>query len=175
MPAESPKTILLVEDQALISMAQQIELESYGYTVITANTGAKAVQISRTNPEIDLILMDINLGNGMNGIESAIQILNTRPLPVIFLSSHTVREAVALTHGLSIYGYILKGTNISALDESIKSGFCLFKTHIRRVAEMEHFATALNAACAGTLTRNKYSNQFCIARPPIPKGRPFFH
>ena len=175
MPANNPKTILLVEDHAILAMGQQIELESYGYTVITANTGEKAIKIFRADPEIDLILMDINLGNGISGTETAIQILKARRVPVIFLSSHTVQEAIALTRGLSLYGYVVKGSKVSVVDESIKRECSLFNANFRSMSEMEHLAIALNSSSAGSATRNKYSNHFHVGRPPIPKGRPFFH
>ncbi len=58
MKVENQKTILLVEDDTITAMAKQKELEKYGYTIITANTGEKAVQISGENQEIDLILID---------------------------------------------------------------------------------------------------------------------
>ena len=43
-----------------------------------------------SNPSlIDLILMDINLGSGMDGTQAAEQILRTNDIPILFLSSHT--------------------------------------------------------------------------------------
>lgn len=50
------KTILLVEDEVIIALSEKAALEEYGYNVITANTGEKALKVFK-----DLILMDINL------------------------------------------------------------------------------------------------------------------
>ena len=55
------KTILLVEDEALIALAERKLLERSGYHVLTAKTGEAAVEITRTTAGIDLILMDIDL------------------------------------------------------------------------------------------------------------------
>ena len=78
--SEDSKTILIVEDDALIAMAEQMALEAKGYSIVTAKTGEQAVEICRTNTMIDLILMDIDLGVGMSGPEAAIQILKNHKL-----------------------------------------------------------------------------------------------
>ena len=43
MTLSRKKTILLVEDEALIAMAEKMVLEKNGYEVITVHTGEKAV------------------------------------------------------------------------------------------------------------------------------------
>ncbi len=43
MDAEKRKTILLVEDEAITAMAEKMDLEKYGYNVITALSGEEAV------------------------------------------------------------------------------------------------------------------------------------
>ena len=65
------KTILLVEDEALIAMDEARMLEGYGYAVIIAYSGEEAVAAAKSNPAIDLILMDIDLGPGMDGTGAA--------------------------------------------------------------------------------------------------------
>jgi DNA-binding response OmpR family regulator len=45
MKSEGQKTILLVEDEAIIAMSEKMTLEKYGYKVITAYTGEEAVAL----------------------------------------------------------------------------------------------------------------------------------
>ena len=78
-------------------------------------------------PAIDLILMDINLGKGMDGTEAAAIILRQRDLPVVFLSSHMEPEIVAKTEKITSYGYVVKDSSITVLDASIKMAFKLYK------------------------------------------------
>jgi response regulator RpfG family c-di-GMP phosphodiesterase len=52
------KTILLVEDEALIALAEKMTLEQYGFSVTTADSGEKAAQIAVSEPSIDLVLME---------------------------------------------------------------------------------------------------------------------
>jgi len=126
MHEKSQKTILLVEDEVLIAMAEKMELGKYGYVVVTSSSGEKALDAIKNNPSIDLVLMDINLGNGIDGTEAARLILNDRDLPIVFLSSHTEPEVVEKTEKITSYGYVVKSSSITVLDASIKMAFKLF-------------------------------------------------
>jgi CheY-like chemotaxis protein len=75
MAGRNPKTILLVEDEAIIGLSVTMTLKQSGFAVILAMSGEKAVEVVDNHPEIGLVLMDINLGKGMNGTEAARLIL----------------------------------------------------------------------------------------------------
>jgi PAS domain S-box-containing protein len=126
MSVEKQKTILLVEDEVLTAMSERMIIEEFGYKVITANSGEEAVAAVEKMPAINLILMDINLGDGIDGTEAAALILSKRDLPVVFLSSHTEPEVVAKTEKITSYGYVVKNSSITVLDASIKMAFKLF-------------------------------------------------
>ena len=90
---KSKTTILLVEDEVIIALGEKQELERYGYAVTHATTGEEAVRAALAKDEhLDLVLMDINLGKGMDGTDAAREIITRRDIPVVFLSSHTERE-----------------------------------------------------------------------------------
>ncbi|MBI9108106.1 MAG: PAS domain S-box protein [Spirochaetales bacterium] len=110
-------------------MEKQQELEKYGYNVIHINTGEKAVTLLKENKQIDLILMDISLGNGIDGTETAALILKEDDIPVVFLSSHTEPEIVEKTERITSYGYVVKSSSITILDASIKMAFKLFEAN----------------------------------------------
>jgi len=127
MVQEEKKTILLVEDEALIAASEKMALEKYGYSVHTASTGEKAITSVKEKPEIDLILMDINLGSGIDGTRAAEIILKDFDLPILFVSSHSEMEVVEKTENISSYGYVVKSSSITVLDASIKMAFKLFR------------------------------------------------
>ena len=131
MITKAKKSILLVEDEVLIAFAKKQELKNYGYDVLITNTGEKAVAIVKENESIDLILMDIDLGRGIDGTQAAELILEGRELPVVFLSSHTEPEVVEKTEKITSYGYVVKNSCITVLDASIKMAFKLFYTKIK--------------------------------------------
>ncbi|MFW5800608.1 MAG: PAS domain S-box protein [Spirochaeta sp.] len=132
------KTVLLVEDQAVIAIAQQHDLEMYGYTVYSASSGIEAISLIQKNSDIEIVLMDIDLGEGIDGIESARRILAIRDIPIVFLSSNTEPGIVQKTEQVASYGYVVKNTGIIALDTSLKMAFRLFASHANRTAIIEN-------------------------------------
>ncbi len=145
MKVDPKKTLLLVEDEVLIALVKQKELEKYGYNVITVSTGEKAIAISKGNNNIDLILMDIDLGRGIDGTEAAELILNEQDIPVVFLSSHTEPEVVEKTEKITSYGYVVKSSGITVLDASIKMAFKLFDANRTTEEHRRHLSTTLNS------------------------------
>ena len=127
MNSTSAKTILLVEDEVLIAMGEKYHLERFGYEVLTASSGEDAVRLANENHSIDLVLMDINLGAGIDGTEAAREILRTRDVPIVFLSSHAEAEFAERTDAISSYGYVMKGSGIAVLQASIRMAFRLFE------------------------------------------------
>ncbi len=135
--AKRVKSILLVEDEAIIALSQTRLLESEGFAVTSVSRGEKAVSAVRAEPEkFDLVLMDIDLGPGLDGTDAAREILKIRDLPVVFLSSHTESDVVEKTESISSYGYITKSAGITVLLTSIRMAFKLHQSHLR-VAKSE--------------------------------------
>ncbi len=123
------QTLLLVEDEALIALAQERLLISLGYSVIRAASGEKALEIAGEHQEIDLVLMDIDLGRGMDGTEAAKAILELRELPIVFLTSHSEKSMVDKVKDITRYGYVLKSSGEFVLAETIEMAFDLFASH----------------------------------------------
>ena len=58
MSSETKKTLLLVEDEVILAMAHKQTLENYGYKVIVATSGEKAIEVFKETNSIELILME---------------------------------------------------------------------------------------------------------------------
>jgi len=121
------KTILLVEDEALIALNEKAILENRGFHVLTVYNGKKAIETAQ-NENIDLVLMDIDLGFGaMEGTEAAAAILQEKEVPIIFLTNHSEKEMVDKVKDITRYGYVLKTAGEFVLIEAITMAFELFK------------------------------------------------
>ncbi|MFW6228882.1 MAG: PAS domain S-box protein [Alkalispirochaeta sp.] len=147
MTSPATKQILLVEDEAIIALAKQQILQRHGYAVTIAHSGAQAIAAFKGEEEFDLVLMDIDLGRGIDGTEAAKAILAEREVPVVFLSSHTEPAVVEQTEKITSYGYIVKSSADSVLLASIKMAFRLFEARIneRRVLrKLIHSHTLMN-------------------------------
>jgi len=164
-PVAGPaKTILLVEDEALIALAEKRTLEKFGYRVRTEIDGEGAVGAAES-PDVDLVLMDINLGEGIDGTEAAKRILAKRDLPLIFLSSHTEWEVVERTEGITSYGYVVKNVDENVLLASIKMAFRLFeaKGQARRKEERIALLGRLLDAAPASITIHDAEGRFLYA------------
>ncbi len=100
--------IFIVEDDALvISHLQQI-LHDYQYKVAgTAATGPEAIKkIKETQP--DLIIMDIRLRGGMDGLETAEKIRAEKSIPIIFLTAFANEYYLERAQENNSFSYLVK-------------------------------------------------------------------
>jgi PAS domain S-box-containing protein len=138
--------ILLVEDEALIALSEKQSLEKHSYEVVTVYSGEKAVQTATEDTEISLVLMDIDLGGGIDGTEAAQQILEVRSLPIVFLTSHSEREYVERVKKITSYGYVLKSSGEFVLLRSIEMAFELFSSHEREKERRREYKQLLQSS-----------------------------
>lgn len=83
------ETILLAEDSGLVRELLAEELRNHGYTVLTASCGPDALRVSEKYPgHIDLLLTDVVMPE-MSGVQLARKLLESRPIPVIYMSGYT--------------------------------------------------------------------------------------
>jgi PAS domain S-box-containing protein len=150
MSDSTKRNILLVEDQESIRLSQAVQLAKEGYEVLSVPSGEDAIHAVNSDPSIGLILMDINLGPGLDGTETAELILKDHDVPIIFLSGSTEKEIVERTERITSYGYIVKGTNIKVLDASIKTAFKLHEAYQTIKTTNERLKLAQEASYAGT-------------------------
>ncbi len=87
------QTILFVDDEDLLLTMGQMVLSSFGYTVLTANSGQKALEIlSSSKRKIDLVITDLVMPN-MSGRELTEHILRAAPEMRILWSSGYSRSS----------------------------------------------------------------------------------
>lgn len=118
--------LLLVEDEAIIALDERQRLEREGYRVSAVSNGEEAVALVATDESIALVLMDIDLGDGIDGIEAARRIMANGMRPIIFLTSHREPEIVERVQAVTRYGYILKNSGTFALVQAIRVALELY-------------------------------------------------
>ncbi|QQS35428.1 MAG: PAS domain S-box protein [Ignavibacteriales bacterium] len=101
-----PFRILLVEDNFINKEVTELYLKDI-YSIDHAENGEAAVELSRQN-HYDVILMDINLGGGINGIETAKEIRKLNgyeSVPVVAVTGYAMAgdKEVLLAEGLTHY------------------------------------------------------------------------
>lgn len=84
------KSILIVEDEAIIALMLQRFLSSLNYQIIgIVNEGLKAIEMTKTLKP-DLVIMDVVIQGDMNGVETFKKIRNFSDVPVIFLTGNSL-------------------------------------------------------------------------------------
>jgi len=119
------KTILLVEDDFIIGMAEAKKIRGFGYEVLIANSGEKAIRTASENLDIDLVLMDVHLGPGMDGTEAARKILDKKDIPIVFLTSRSRQDFEKQLTGIAHYGYLAKNAYATSQRSYIAEAFGL--------------------------------------------------
>jgi DNA-binding response OmpR family regulator len=98
-----PRTILLVDDDALMRRSLAFHVEQAGYQVRTAASAEDALAQVRHSPP-DLVVLDISLP-GMDGLDALRELKAQYNLPVIFLTARRreLDEVVGLELGADDY------------------------------------------------------------------------
>ncbi len=121
--------ILVVEDDQITIMEIQQLLETCGYQPVTANSGKKALQIA-IEIKPDLVLMDVKLKGGDDGVKTAQRIKELIQVPVIYLTAFynpQLMESIKLTQPSAC---ILKPFRSQELMNNIEIALYNFNSHV---------------------------------------------
>ena len=78
--------ILAVDDEPDLRSLLRILLKNKGYEVLEAASGREAVEKVRSEPRIDLVIMDIMMP-GLSGVEACAEIRKFSTVPMLFLTA----------------------------------------------------------------------------------------
>ena len=122
------ETILIVEDEpVLLEMARNI-LKDCGYRIFEASSGKEALnQWLQRAKEIDLLLTDIVMPDGISGVNLAEQLLAKHPhLKIILTSGYTANEVSQKLLAKTNARYLQKPYTHAELAKIVRD--CLDKT-----------------------------------------------
>ena len=177
--------ILVVDDDQTTAKVMQLYLEKYGYDVVgIALDGKDSINMSR-DLHPDLVLMDIFLGKGLDGISAAEIISKHFGIGVVFVTAHADVKTLERAKQVAPMGYINKplrdtdlnttlelalaksrprqnNNNVSAsIEEILISLYALTKTEARVTAKLiefpklEYVVDALNISISTARTHIK--------------------
>ena len=100
--------ILLVDDDQLIRFVHQMFIERAGHEVVgVAEEESQAVELAlQLNP--DLIVMDIRLENGTNGISAMKTIQLTHKIPAIYISGNSDNKTIEEAEQTLMKAFLVK-------------------------------------------------------------------
>ena len=124
-------SILIVEDEVLVARDIKARLTRMGYDVVgIASRGREAVS-KALDLLPDLILMDINLQDDMDGVDAAVKIRSHFNVPIIFCTAYSNEETLERAKISDPYGYVLKPFDNRELEINIE--IALYKHKAEKV------------------------------------------
>jgi two-component system chemotaxis family response regulator WspR len=153
--------ILVVEDEAITAMDIETELSGLGYQVCgIADDQVSALLLFETErPE--LVLMDIRLAHGDNGIAIAAEMVEKRDVAIVFLTAHS--DAGTLSRALSVspLAYIVKPFGSRELRTTIEVAI---DKH-RKDMEIRELARRLKASEADLVAAKEALAELAVTDP----------
>lgn len=113
------KNILIVDDDRTTASVMQLHLNNLGYAITDIASSAKeAISVTR-EIEPDLVLMDIKLGEGVDGIDAALVINKHMDVPIIFVTAHSDSQTLRRAKIVNPAGFINKPLRESDLKTTV--------------------------------------------------------
>ena len=115
------KTVLVVDDEDSILFSIEGVLSDEGFDVVCVKSGEEALmKMEEVIP--DIVLLDIFMPEGIDGIETLIRIKQRYPMmPVIMMSGHGTIETAVKATKLGAYDFIEKPISLDKLVLSINN------------------------------------------------------
>jgi len=142
--------ILIVEDEVVLAKDMKETLTAMGYEVVgDGGSGEEAIQQAQAL-QPDLILMDINLGYGMDGITAAAKIKELYGITSIYLTAYADPQLMERAKLTEPYGYILKpfdprelqiAIDIALYKHKLEKEKAELQTQLLQAKKMEAIAT----------------------------------
>jgi PAS domain S-box len=167
MPIPLPRgRILLVEDEVLIALSEIQAFKRAGYEVEHVLDGESAL-VRALSRDFELVLMDIDLGSGMDGGEAARRIRAAGGPPVVFLSSRAEDAALEKTRDSGGYGYIIKGSGDRIVLASVRMALGLARA-LRSLSESEERWASLAETAPDYIVSMDADRRILFVNRPIP-------
>ena len=144
--------ILIVEDEIIVALDIKARLARLGYTVTGhATTGGQAVQMAQGNRP-DLVLMDVMIEGGMDGIETATVMQERFALPVVYISAYTDRATLERAKHTNPLGYLTKPFEDHELSLTVEMALFKHQTEVRLQENQRLLATTLGSLSDSVLS-----------------------
>ena len=89
---------LIVEDETVFAMGLAVDMQALGFANCDLATSGQDAFLKAMEDPPDIVLMDVNLEGGREGIEAARWLREVCDIPVVFITAYTDRDTVARIH-----------------------------------------------------------------------------
>ena len=103
-----PRKVIVVEDDKMLQTVFALFIKELGHELLGAFTNADDALLFCEKNKTDVVLLDINLPEGTDGITASNRFFAEFNVPVIYISSYTDDITVSKAINYSAYGYLVK-------------------------------------------------------------------
>ncbi len=121
MTVSSTATVMVVEDEAMVALALASILQTFGFNVIGPCASAEAALAAASAQRPDLVLMDINLRGGIDGIEAARRLSDAYGVQVVFVTGQGDPKTRERADQIGHAGYLVKPYRPAQLEKTIRA------------------------------------------------------
>ena len=122
--ASNGETILVVDDQIDQREIAAEMLEYYGYSVQTVASGEKAIEYVKER-DVDLLILDMIMGDGMDGLETFQNILEIRPdQKAIIATGYSETNRIKEARKIGVGAILKKPYLLEQLGLAVKGELC---------------------------------------------------
>lgn len=114
--------ILIVEDETIVALDIKSAIQKLGHEVTKSVTNYDEAIESVVENEPNIILMDINLKNSLDGIEASKAIQKIKNIPIIYLTAFSDDETISRAVQTNPVGYLIKPFKREELKSTILLG-----------------------------------------------------
>lgn len=117
------KKVLIVEDDMIISMVLERMITKLDHNVIDKVITGRGAIDSFNELQPDLILMDIQLKDDIDGITAMQEIRKKSDVPVIYITGNSDQYNLTRAKATNYIDYLVKPIQMSHLENSIHKAF----------------------------------------------------
>lgn len=154
--------VLIVEDEQIVAKNIKHTLIRLGYDVVAmVSTGEEALQLFEQTPVSDrplIVLMDIMLHGGMDGIETARTLITLYDTALIFLTAYSNDSVIERAKQVGAFGYILKPFHENELRISMEMAFYKQDMERKQRETMQLLSATLDSIGDGVIVTDKDGN-----------------
>ena len=142
------KEKILIVDDSEMNRALLSGILEEDYDLIEAENGIKAIEILRREPEIELMLLDINMPE-MDGF-GVLEVMNKynwiNDIPVIIISSETASEILQKAYDMGAEDYISRPFDMIAVQKRVQNTLMLYsrQKHLVQMVEQQIYEKEKN-------------------------------
>lgn len=139
---------MVVDDDEPTAHLLAEHLKNFGYLVAGVCHSGEEANRSYESLNPDLILMDINLDGGVDGIETAIALQARRPVPIVFITAYNDEATLQRAMLANPYGYLIKPFELDDIRSAIEVTLNRFDTELDKPITPDGVGDGIGEPCS---------------------------